>query len=296
MKQYEAPTNNFLLDPTKPYIVRLDGHHFSRFLSAFNKPIDPRIHRAMVKTTQDLVFHYRASVGFTCSDEITLAFPLALDPEARVPPPFSGRIVKLCTLMAGMASTSFYKHLIAEISPEDENIIRHVQKSLPHFDARVFSVPENYEIVNNILWRHAFDYRRNSISGMAHKHFSNKATHGLHSDQLLAKLLNEKGIDWHSLDGWYKWGAFIKLEKYKTLVWVGKKQGFEVATQLEKTKIRPVMIIKELQKKYNTDDETFLLSTYVESQDPPILIERPEDDQEDTQPTEEKEELPPEDE
>jgi tRNA(His) 5'-end guanylyltransferase len=269
MKSYEEPTNKFSIDPTKPYVVRLDGHHFSRFLSAFNKPNDIRIHRAMAKTTQDLVFHFKPSTGFTCSDEITLVFPV-LDPNNITPPPFSGRIVKICTLMAGMASTAFYKHHISELT-DSENLLRHVQKTLPHFDARVFSVPENYELINNILWRHAFDYRRNSIAGLAQRNFSYKVLHGLHSDQLLAKLL-EKGINWHNCDPWYKWGAFVKLEKYQVLVWIGKKQGIEVPVQKEVTKIRPVIIIRELQKKYNTDDEQFILSPYVVSPDAPIVV------------------------
>jgi len=266
MKSYEESTNIFSLDPTKPYIVRLDGHHFSRFLSAFNKPNDIRIHRAMAKTTQDLVYHYKPTTGFTCSDEITLVFPV--DQNNIIPPPFSGRIVKLCTLMAGMASTAFYKHLVAELT-NHENILRHVQKTLPHFDARVFNVPENYEVVNNILWRHAFDYRRNSIAGLAQRNFSSKVLHGLHSDQLLAKLL-EKGIDWHSCEPWYKWGVFVKSEKYQVLVWVGRKQGNEVPVQKEVTKIRTVVIIRELQKKYNKEDEQFILSPYIESKEAPI--------------------------
>jgi tRNA(His) 5'-end guanylyltransferase len=268
MKRYEESTNRFSLDPTKPYIVRLDGHHFSRFLSAFNKPNDSRIHRAMVKTTQELVFHFKPTTGFTCSDEITLVFPV--DPNNLIAPPFSGRIVKLCTLLSGMASTAFYKNLITELV-ESENLLRHVQKTLPHFDARVFNVPENYELVNNILWRHAFDYRRNSIAGLAQRNFSYKVLHGLHSDQLLAKLL-EKGIDWHNCDPWYKWGAFVKLEKYQVLVWIGKKQGIEVPVQKEVTKIRSVVIIRELQKKYNKEDEHFILTSYIESTNPPLSL------------------------
>jgi len=291
MKSYEAATNTFSIDPSKPYAVRLDGHHFSRFLCAFNKPNDIRIHRAMAKTTHELVFHFKASTGFTCSDEITLVFPL--DKENPVPPPFNGRVVKLCTLMAGMASSAFYRNLILELN-DSENLLRHVQKSLPHFDARIFNVPENYELVNNVLWRHAFDYRRNSISGLAQRNFPNKALHGLHSDQLLAKMLAEKNIDWHSCDPWYKWGAFVKLEKYKCLVWIGKKQGIEAPIQKEVTKIRPITIIRELQKKYNTDDEQFILSSHVESNEPAQVTEPVGETEEENPPEDAPEDAPPE--
>jgi len=41
MKEYEAVTN-IKIDPTKPYIIRLDGHKFSSFTGPFKKPADIR--------------------------------------------------------------------------------------------------------------------------------------------------------------------------------------------------------------------------------------------------------------
>jgi len=247
MKEYEGSTNSFSLDDKKPYIVRLDGHHFSKFLRAFNKPNDERIHRVMVRTTQELVIRFKPSIAFTCSDEITLVFPVDDEQKKVLNMPFGGRIVKICTIMSGVASSCFYKHIIEE-TKEHPNLLRHVEKTLPHFDARAFNVPENYELVNNIKWRHLFDYRRNSISGLAHRHYGSKAIHGLHSDQLIAKLL-EKGIDWNLCENWYKWGAFVKLEKYRTLVWIGKNEGKTEPIQKEVTKNRTITILREMQKK-----------------------------------------------
>jgi len=191
MKSYEAETNGFALDESKPFVVRLDGHHFSKFMGAFNKPNDPRIHRAMAKATHELVYRYKPSIGFTCSDEITLVFPVDAELKKVVDMPHRGRIIKICTLLAGLASTAFYQSLLIEVQ-DAPNLLRHVQRTVPHFDARAFNVPENYELINNIKWRHLFDYRRNSISGLAQRNFRHKELHGLHSDQLLAKLIEEK--------------------------------------------------------------------------------------------------------
>lgn len=71
--------------------------------------------------------------GFTCSDEITLVFP-AFDPpkgetetldeatkeNSKGRPPNGGRIVKSVTLLAGFASTSFYKNMMAVLNKEPE--------------------------------------------------------------------------------------------------------------------------------------------------------------------------------
>lgn len=83
--------------------------------------------------------------GFTCSDEITLVFP-AFDPPkeetettdekstretGKGRPPNGGRIVKSVTLLAGFASTSFYKNMMAVLNKEPEknaNLITFVEK------------------------------------------------------------------------------------------------------------------------------------------------------------------------
>jgi tRNA(His) 5'-end guanylyltransferase len=41
MKEFEKATD-MRVDPTKPWIIRLDGHHFSRFTKGWQKPFDQR--------------------------------------------------------------------------------------------------------------------------------------------------------------------------------------------------------------------------------------------------------------
>lgn len=78
MKQFEQDALKMeRLDPTKPYIIRLDGHKFSTFASSFNKPFDHGLHAIMVQVTKDLMKMQwtDATLGYTQSDEITLVFP-----------------------------------------------------------------------------------------------------------------------------------------------------------------------------------------------------------------------------
>ena len=41
MKEYEAASSTFI-DILKPFIVRLDGHSFSKYTKGFKRPFDER--------------------------------------------------------------------------------------------------------------------------------------------------------------------------------------------------------------------------------------------------------------
>jgi len=232
MKAYERSTAGLRLDPTKPWIVRLDGHKFSRFTRFFTRPYDTRIHIAMVETAKSLLKDFNPVAVFTCSDEITLVFPAEVPQEGEqiepVEPtkskksnpqndmPFGGKVLKICTLMAGFASAQFNYHLksLAYDAESESKLAAHVHTSLPYFDARAHNVPSNAEAFNNVFWRACYDYRRNSISGLAQHHFIHSELQGLNTAQLLAKLKQEKGVDWNECPEWYKFGTLIKREQF----------------------------------------------------------------------------------
>ncbi len=86
MKSYETKFTSAKLDPTIPFIIRLDGHKFSSYTRPFKKPFDerstlqsisdvPLVSTVMVATTMDLLNAFNPTTAFTCSDEITLLFP-----------------------------------------------------------------------------------------------------------------------------------------------------------------------------------------------------------------------------
>lgn len=75
MKRYEAESCSALLDPRRPYIVRLDGHSFHTFTQGFKRPFDPRIADSVIATSADLLEQFHAAVAYCESDEISLVFP-----------------------------------------------------------------------------------------------------------------------------------------------------------------------------------------------------------------------------
>jgi len=129
---------------------------------------------------------------------------------------YSGKVQKIVSLAAGYASARLNRHM-AEQKFDDASegrLIQHIATSTPHFDARIFQVPTNDELLNNVMWRCHFDYRRNSISGLARAHFSAKQMHKLSSPQLL-EMLATKGVSWDNMPGAYKYGTFLKKQRYE---------------------------------------------------------------------------------
>jgi len=278
MKGFESQTSSQSLNPEQPYIARIDGHHFSTFLKAFHKPNDIRVYNAMLNTTKDLVFHFKATCGFTQSDEITLIFTLKYTKSGKTEVfPNSGRVLKTATIMAGFTSTCFFKHLLKEVKG-NVNLENYVMKSMPHFDCRIFNVPENYELVNNVKWRHNFDCKRNSISSLASKHLSFKVLKGLNSEQKIQIML-EKGVSWEAEPHWYKFGTFVKLERFDAVIFQRNKETKELERKIVK-KFRPISVEKLLDREYNNEDEQFLLAPFIDFVGEPIDSDEANDDPE----------------
>jgi len=262
MKKYESEFNT-KLDPKLPFIIRLDGHTFSKWTKPFKKPWDERIWNCMLATTIDLVLEFNATTGFTCSDEITLLFPVFEpisedDKKDEVPELiFSGKVQKLVSLTAGFASASFNRHMAKQhFNVETEqDLIAHIQNKNPYFDSRIFQVPGNHELLNNLLWRSRFDYRRNSISGLARAHFSTKEMHGLSSPQLLEKLA-DKGIHWDQMPNSYKYGDFVKREKYEMEAQTPK--GEKVNVMRTRTVVKSFDLVG-----FSKENEDFLCCKYL---------------------------------
>ncbi|CAK5268449.1 unnamed protein product [Mycena citricolor] len=205
MKSYEAVTDQ-LLASDQPAIIRIDGHGFSKFTHGFEKPFDERIHQAMARTSADLLTQFPdVSLVYTQSDEITLILPT----PARS---FNGRVTKLATLAASYTSVRFNFHL-EELA--GDTLPSH-KRGVAHFDARIFNVPSDAELLNNLIWRAKTDCRRNSISAFGRKYYSAKAMHGLKGDEVVQKVRDEHGVDfWTDAPAWARYGTTCKREVYQ---------------------------------------------------------------------------------
>lgn len=208
MKAYEAVETGRAFDPALPIYARIDGRSFSGFTRGMERPFDPRMTTAMASTTKQIVRGTHARIGYTQSDEISLVW-LCDSPESE--PLFGGKVHKLTSVLASMAAAHFAFALPAHFGAEEA--VRLSVKA-PHFDARVFQLPDKVEAANAFLWR-AMDARKNSVSMAARAHFSHKALHGKDQRDMRA-MMAEKGIDFEAAyPASFKWGTWLRRATFQ---------------------------------------------------------------------------------
>jgi len=255
MKEYEEITSH-KVEPNQPFVIRLDGHHFSSYSKPFNKPFDERLANAMIHTARELLANYNPSTVYTCSDEITLCFPAIENATTQLP--FNGKIQKLASLTASFAAITFYQSIMKQPydADVDKNLLAHLNRTSPHFDSRVFNVPSDEELLNNMIWRCHYDCRRNSVFGLAQAHFSAKKLQGLNGKEMIALLKDEKQINWEDMPDHFKFGTFLKKEKF-TIDAVDAKTGENVAAE------RSRIVSKSFDIGYSDDNVKFVVCKYV---------------------------------
>jgi tRNA(His) 5'-end guanylyltransferase len=197
MKLYENTESDRRFMPLLPICARLDGRSFSRFTQGLKRPYDERMSALMQLVTDYLVDETQACIGYTQSDEISLVWhSSALKHKVF----FDGRIQKMCSVLAAMASAQFNKALL-DFLPEKQDVT-------PVFDARVWQVPNQIEAANVFLWRE-LDATKNSISMAAHHHFGHHALMGKNGEQKMEMLFNA-GINWNDYPTFFKRGSYFQ--------------------------------------------------------------------------------------
>ena len=192
MKMYEGIEAQRAFMPGLPICVRIDGRAFHTFTRGMQRPYDKAMADAMIETTKYLVQQTYACIGYTQSDEISLV--LRDDAE----PLFGGRISKLTSVLASMATAKF-NEVIHKTYPE---------KPLAQFDCRCWQVPNRVEATNEILWRE-FDATKNSISMAARSVYSdNQLLNKNSSDK--QEMLWQKGINWDKYPVFFKRGTYAR--------------------------------------------------------------------------------------
>jgi len=243
MKAFEKETT-LKLDPTRPYMVRLDGHRFSKYTSSLHKPYDVRLHHAMLATTVDLFERFLPAAAYTESDEISLVFaPVDYyrteEDQAKAPStlPYGGKVQKISSLLAGYCSSRFNHHFgevlrqhIDEANPclnellLARNAERFSKKSKGHsssseeltklvgeayFDARAFQLPCLEDCLENLIWR-SRDASRNSKSLLGRVFFSTKALHAQAASDVIKMVEDKHQVVWSELPMFYRSGTLLK--------------------------------------------------------------------------------------
>lgn len=203
MKIYEKVEAGRRLIPLLPIMARIDGRKFSRFTKGLKRPYDQGMSSLMIATTKWLVEETNASMGYTQSDEISLTwYTDNFDTQLF----FDGKIQKMTSLLASMATVKFNKLIPDFLSPE-------YAEKLPAFDARVWNVPNLVEGSNVFLWREN-DATKNSISMAARSYYSHKDLMNKSGSEM-QEMLFQKGVNWNDYPTFFKRGSFIQRRSVK---------------------------------------------------------------------------------
>jgi tRNA(His) 5'-end guanylyltransferase len=138
---------------------------------------------------------------------------------------FDGNLQKMASIAASLATAKFNQLRMARSAKngvyyeDKENNYVYLDETkienfkLAMFDARVFQIPYQEEVINYFIWRQQ-DATRNSISSVAQAHFSTKELHGKKTNQMQDMLMLERGINWNDFIPREKRGSIIcKVEK-----------------------------------------------------------------------------------
>lgn len=209
MKLYESKANSESLLPNLPVIVRLDGNNFSKFTQGLERPYDVVFSDLMKQTTEFLVQYFnKCVVGYTQSDEITLVFYNTYED----PIEFSGRIQKLCSIIASKCTCFFALKALEKLPEKNIGVDQY-----PVFDCRVWNVPSWVEASNTILWREV-DASKNSVQMAAQTYLNHKAIQGISNKDVQKILLETADINWNDYPDFFKKGSyFVRYQKEDSL-------------------------------------------------------------------------------
>jgi len=209
MKEYEFIETQRKFMPLLPVYCRIDGRGFSKFTKGLNRPFDERFTNAMIEVTKHLVKETHAKIGYCQSDEISLFWHSDnYDGEIF----FDGKIHKLTSVLASMATTKLMHYLF---NHPDKDFSKYSER-MPHFDARVFQLPNKIELSNVFLWR-VQDCYKNSISMAASHYYSHKELDGKNNSEK-QEMLFQKGINYNDYPSFFKQGSFIKRRNVERML------------------------------------------------------------------------------
>lgn len=181
--------------PGLPLLARLDGRAFHTFTRDLKRPYEPGMSAAMIETARYLVQESSALVGYTQSDEITLAWYVGSDGAYA----FDGRFQKVASVLAGMASAKFCQLLAAHLPQKSAET--------PHFDCRVWQVPTLDDAAEVFVWRED-DATKNSVTMAANAHYDERELSGK-STAAKHELLHAKGVNWNDYPSFFKRGTYL---------------------------------------------------------------------------------------
>jgi tRNA(His) 5'-end guanylyltransferase len=196
MKDYEIRSRTYLPRRANT-IIRLDGKAFHTYTRGLDKPFDYQLMDDMIEVTKFLCKEIQGcKIGYTQSDEISLV--LTDYDNIRTSAWYDGQVQKICSVSASLATAKFN-----ELRPG----------KLAFFDSRCYSISDQQEVVNYLLWRQQ-DASRNSVSMAAQSVYSHKELHKK-STMVQQEMLFQKGINWNDYSISTKRGSSVIKTYYE---------------------------------------------------------------------------------
>ena len=217
---YEDRTRTKLARRTNT-IIRIDGKAFHTYTKGLKRPFDGGLMEDMNKTTEFLCQNIQgAKFGYVQSDEISILITDYDDISTHAW--FDGNLQKMASIAASLATAKFNQLRMARSTWEGSDVAGSLDQDdienfkLAMFDARVFQIPYQEEVINYFIWRQQ-DATRNSISSVAQSLYSHKELNGKKTDEL-QEMIFQKGINWNDYSPREKRGSLIrKVEKTHTI-------------------------------------------------------------------------------
>lgn len=209
---YRSKTD-YKLDKTKPILLMLDGRAFSKFTKQFDSPFDYDFVEMMNETAKYLCANIQNAVyAFVQSDEISIYLKPC---EELTEPWFGGRISKICSVAASMASAFFTAKYIAykmEVDWSNSYVADHLASlQIPSFDCKAWNVPTYNEVVDWFVYRQK-DCIRNSKQQFAQAYCSYKELVNKTVDEQIKFCFIKTGEEhnWVKLPNGLKYGRLIR--------------------------------------------------------------------------------------
>lgn len=219
-KSYQERVN-YYLDPEKWIIVHIDGKNFSSLIkNNFHKPFDEDFVQMMDNTAKYLCQEVQGvRFAYVQSDEISLALKKNT-PKSDIF--FGGRLCKLQSIIAGMASSFFTKEMmIYNLRYTDTNFNDYLEvaknSNVYQFDCKAWNVDDANDAMAWFLFRN-IDCIRNSKQQAAQAYLSHKQLMGKTADEQIKLLKSSQNINWNNyFDGW-KYGRILEKDNVEMIL------------------------------------------------------------------------------
>ena len=234
MKDYEI-YSTMKVPKNSNIIVRLDGRKFHSLARALKleKPYDDNFYRIITNVCLDIFNQFAPKFIYTFSDEISIL----LDEI-----PFSGRVEKINSVFASVASSSFTYYLLNDCSNEfdlvklsdnDRNIVFPIS-----FDSRIIpiddsSISQYFKWRQDECWRNCINaYGIWALKKEYDSEEANEKIKGLKSSDI-HDLLFERGINLNDVDTWKKRGIGVYKRSWEIEGFNPVKEEKTVSTRSE---------------------------------------------------------------